>query len=97
MIKLSNIRSLTDFQRNTKKHLQRLKKTGNAEVLTVNGEAEIVVQSAEGYQQLLDDVEALRNLEILRKSLAEAQAGEGRPARRVLRELAAEYHIELEK
>jgi PHD/YefM family antitoxin component YafN of YafNO toxin-antitoxin module len=93
MVKLSNIRSLTDFQRNTKKHLKRLKRTGSPEVLTVNGEAEIVIQSAQAYQQLLEDVEALRTLEILRRSLAEANRGEGRPVRQVLRELAAEHGI----
>ena len=37
MIDLSNIRSLSDFQRNTKAHVRRLKKTGKPEVLTING------------------------------------------------------------
>ena len=51
MIKLSNIRSLTDFQRNTTKHLRNGEKDGKPEVLTVNGEAEIVVQSAESVSE----------------------------------------------
>jgi PHD/YefM family antitoxin component YafN of YafNO toxin-antitoxin module len=97
MLKLSNIRSLTDFQRNTKEHLSRLKKSGAPEVLTVNGEAELVVQSAEAYQRLLDDAEELKTLRILRKSLEEARRGEGRDAREVLQEIAAKYGVELEK
>ena len=46
MIALQDIRSLTDFQRNTKSHLKRLKSTGRPEVLTVNGKAELIVQDA---------------------------------------------------
>ena len=44
MIQLADIHSLSDFQRNTKEHLQRLKRSGRPEVLTVNGKAEVVVQ-----------------------------------------------------
>lgn len=97
MLKLSNIRSLTDFQRNTKQHLKRLKKSGDPEVLTVNGEAELVVQSAEAYQRLLKDADELKTLRILRKSLEEARRGEGRDARQVLHEIAAKYGVELDK
>ena len=97
MINLSDIRSLTDFQRNAKQHLRRLKKSGSPQVLTVNGQAELIVQSAEAYQRLLDDVEELRTIRTLRTSLAEARAGKGRPARQVLREIAAKHGIEIEK
>jgi len=57
MIKPEDIRSLTDFMRNTKTHLRKLKQTGRAELLTVNGKAEVVVQSAAAYQRLLEAVE----------------------------------------
>jgi hypothetical protein len=97
MIDLANIRSLTDFQRNAKRHLRRLKKTGSPEVLTVNGQAELVVQSAAAYQKLLEDVEHSRTIHLLRRSLAEARTGKTRPARQVLREIAAEHKIELGK
>jgi hypothetical protein len=50
MIHLDDIRSLTDFQRNTKAHLRRLKSTGRPEVLTVNGKAEIIVQNAAAFE-----------------------------------------------
>ena len=97
MIDLRNIRSLTDFNRNAKEHLRRLKRTGKPEVLTVNGQAELVVQSAAAYQKLLDAAERAQTLPILRQSLDEAKRGEGRPARDVLRELAAEAGFELGK
>lgn len=54
MIDLKDIHSLSDFQRNTRAHVEHLKKTGRPEVLTVHGQAEIVVQHAEAYQKLLD-------------------------------------------
>lgn len=53
MIALQDIRSLTDFQRNTKTHLKRLKATGRPEVLTVNGKAELIVQDAAAYEETL--------------------------------------------
>jgi len=59
MIKLEDIGSLTDFARNTKAHLKRLKRTGRPELLTVNGKAEVVVQSASAYQRLIDSLEKL--------------------------------------
>jgi PHD/YefM family antitoxin component YafN of YafNO toxin-antitoxin module len=85
MIKLENIRSLSDFQRNTKEHLRRLKKTGKAEVLTVNGHAELVVQSAAAYQKLLDLTDLADSAAILRERIAAADAGEkGIAAEKVL-------------
>lgn len=97
MIELTNIRSLTDFNRNTKAHVRRLKQTGKPEVLTVNGQAEVVVQSAAAYQKLIDQAELGKTLVVLRQSLAEAKRGEGRPARQALRELAARAGIDLEQ
>jgi PHD/YefM family antitoxin component YafN of YafNO toxin-antitoxin module len=85
MIDLANIRSLSDFQRNTKRHLQRLKKTGEAEVLTVNGQAELVVQSADAYQKLLEQADLGGSVAILRERIAAADAGEkGISAEKVL-------------
>ena len=47
MLDLANdIRSLSDFKRNTVELLDRLRQTGHPLVLTVNGRAELVVQDA---------------------------------------------------
>jgi hypothetical protein len=59
MIRAEDIGSLTDFARNTKAHLARLKRTGRPELLTVNGKAEVVVQNAAAYQRLLEALEKL--------------------------------------
>jgi PHD/YefM family antitoxin component YafN of YafNO toxin-antitoxin module len=96
MIDLNDIHSLTDFQRNAREHVERLKQTGKPQVLTVNGQAELVVQSAQAYQQLLEDAEFTRSLKALRKSLQEAHRGEGLPARQIMEELARQQGFKLE-
>jgi prevent-host-death family protein len=88
MVDLGNIRSLSEFQRNAKEHIKRLQQTGKPDVLTVNGEAAVVVQSAEAYQQLLDDAELARSVEVLRRRLRPAAGGrKDLPADEVLAEL----------
>jgi len=57
MIRAEDVRSLTDFTRNTKLHVKRLRRSGRPELLTVNGKAEVVVQSAAAYQLLLEQIE----------------------------------------
>ena len=54
MIRPQDVESLTEFSRNMKANLKRLKRTGRPELLTVNGKAEVVIQSASAYQRLLD-------------------------------------------
>ena len=54
MIKIQDILSLTEFCRQTKMHMTRLRATGRPEVLTVNGKAKLVVQDAAAYQRLLE-------------------------------------------
>ncbi|HZL29224.1 MAG TPA: type II toxin-antitoxin system Phd/YefM family antitoxin [Acidobacteriaceae bacterium] len=58
-LNIKDIRSVTDFQRNVKTHVARLKKTKAPMVLTVNGSASIVVQDAGTYQELLDRIDEL--------------------------------------
>ena len=60
VIRPEDIGPLTDFSRNTKAHLKRLKRTGRPELLTVNGKAEVVVQNASAYQRLIESLEKLK-------------------------------------
>ena len=94
-VDLSNIYSLSDFQRNTRDHIAKLKQTGTPAVLTVNGQAEVVVQSAEAYQKLLEDQELLQSVRTISRSLEQAKRGEGRPMRAFLEALASEHGISL--
>ncbi len=90
MIDLSNIRSLSDFQRNAREHIENLKATGNPLILTVNGQAEVVVQSAAAYQKLLDAADLLESVGILRQRVDDVKSGEkGIPAEEFFAELKA--------
>jgi len=60
MIRPEDIGSLTDFARNTKAHLKKLKRTGRPQLLTVNGKAEVVIQNASAYQRLIESLEKLK-------------------------------------
>jgi PHD/YefM family antitoxin component YafN of YafNO toxin-antitoxin module len=60
MIRPEDIGSLTDFSRNTRDHLKRLRRTGRPELLTVNGKAEVVIQNASAYQRLIESLEKLK-------------------------------------
>jgi Antitoxin Phd_YefM, type II toxin-antitoxin system len=62
MVRPEDIWSLTDFSRNTKAHLKRLRRTGRAELLTVNGKAEVVVQNASAYERLIKALEKLKRV-----------------------------------
>lgn len=92
---LSDIHSLSDFQRHSKEYIRKLKKSGKPAVLTVNGQAEIVIQSAEAYQKLLDDQELLETIRGISRGLEQAQRGEGRPIRAILEQLASKHRISL--
>ena len=94
-VTLSDIHSLSDFQRNTRDHIRKLKKSGKPAVLTVNGEAEVVVQSAQAYQRLLDDQELLQNIRSIGLGLEQAKRGEGRSMREFLATLAQEHGMKL--
>ena len=95
VIDLAQIHSLSDFQRNTKDHIRKLKRTGRPAVLTVNGQAEVVVQSAEAYQRLLDDRELLESIRGISRGLEQAKRGEGRLMRDFLEALASGHGLSL--
>lgn len=93
MIQLSDIHSLTDFQRNTKEFVQRMKETGRPIVLTVNGKAELVVQDAKAYQHVLEAIDRTEAIEGIRQGLESMERGEGRPAAEVLEEIRKRHNI----
>lgn len=75
MIHTQNIHSLTDFQRNASGHIKRLKESGLPEVLTVKGRAELVVQTADAYQALLDRLELFESAAAITRGMQDAAAG----------------------
>lgn len=93
MFKPSEIHSLTDFQRNAREHIRRLRQSGRPAVLTVNGRAELVVQDAQAYQDLLDRLDRAEAIVGINRGLVSLRREEGRSAGEAMDELRAELGI----
>jgi len=91
LTRTDSIYSLTDFQRNARTHLDRLKQSGQPEVLTVNSQAEIVVQDATTYQAMIDKLEAIDGI---RKGLESMKLGKGRNIKAFFEEFERIHAIE---
>lgn len=90
------IDSLTNFKRQTAAYLHRLHETGDPVVLTVNGKAEVVVQDAAAYQELVEaamKAERAETIATIREGQADVAAGRTKPARAALKALAKKYGI----
>lgn len=85
------IHSLSDFQRRTREHMERLKATGRPELLTVNGKAALAVMDAEAFERLMEEVERARIAEVIRMGLESVDRDEpGIPARDALERIRSE-------
>ena len=93
MIKTTSIDSLINFQKNAKAFVGKLEESKEPMVLTVNGKAKLVIQDAEAYQAILDEVEHVRFIQGVRQGLREAELGLGIPAEEVFAELNARYEV----
>ena len=69
--------------------MQQLQQTGRPLILTVNGKAEIVMQDAASYQEMLEAAEDAKTL----KALLSAKAEKGRPASEAFAELRKEVNF----
>lgn len=90
---LNEVHSLTEFQRNAKEHISRIKKSRRPIVLTVNGRKEAIVQDAKSYQELLDTLEGLEAIAAIDKGLKESKQGKGVPAREFLEKMRRKHKI----
>lgn len=92
MVKISAIKPLSDFVRNTKAHIHRIRSTGEPEVLTVNGEAAVVIQDASAYEEVAALAEQARQDARLLAALAHFRAGgKGKPADEVFAQLKRKH------
>ena len=70
MIRVTDIHSLTDFTRNAKAYIQQIRESKRPMALTVNGDARVIVQDAESYQKMVDELEHSRFIAAMRESEA---------------------------
>lgn len=93
MIRTTEIHSLTDFQRTAPDHIRRLQETGLPDVLTVNGKAEVIVQDAAAYQELLDRLDRAEAIVGINRGLVSMRRGEGKPADEVFDDIRAKFRF----
>jgi hypothetical protein len=77
MIKAPDVRPLSEFQRNAKASLQKLKRTRRAQVLTVNGRAAAIMVEPESYWRLLDIAEQAMLGASLQAAMEDFRGGNG--------------------
>ena len=85
-----DIHSLSTFKRDTAKLVRQMKKTKAPVVLTVNGKAELVVQDAESYQQLLEAKDRTEAIEGIKRGLQRMKSNAGKPADEFFRQFFAD-------
>lgn len=82
-----DIHSMTTFKRNSSGLMKRIKKTGRPLVLTVKGKVEAVLLDAAAYQDVAHHLDAVASI---RRGLAQAKKGMGRPVDEVFDDLERE-------
>ena len=93
-MKTTAIRPLSDFLRNSKVHIAKLKQTQEAEVLTVNGSAAVVVQDPEAYERMKALAEqAIQDAKLQSALSYFRDGGEGIEAHKVFAELDKKYTL----
>lgn len=73
MLDARQIHSMSDFLRNHKAHVARLKETRTPEVLTVNGRAEVVLLDTESYENMVEQLSHMKAVFAARAHMAQAQ------------------------
>jgi prevent-host-death family protein len=89
MISTQHTQSLSDFRQKAGETLDRLNQTGQAEILTVNGEARAVLLSPAVYDELAREIEVARDVAAIRRAMKEFDEGKGRPVDEFFGELRA--------
>jgi PHD/YefM family antitoxin component YafN of YafNO toxin-antitoxin module len=77
MLSTQHTQSLSDFRQNAGETLDRLANTGEAEIITVNGEARAVLIAPAVYDELAREVELARDVAAMRKAMKEIADGRG--------------------
>jgi prevent-host-death family protein len=87
MILPTDIETLDNFKRRSKRQIHRLRQTGRPTVLTVNGKPAVVVQDAAAYQRQMERLMQLDVIEAVREGAADADAGRVEDAARFFKRL----------
>ena len=88
-----DIYSLSDFQRNSRDHIKRLKKTGRPAVLTHNGKPSVVIQDAASYQDTIKDLEELATIRAIHEGIKAMESGKTRPFSEFMKDMQKKHGV----
>jgi len=89
MFSTADIYTVSEFNRNTGEHIQRLKATGRPQILTQNGKPAVVVQDAVAYEEMARLAANVESVAHVRRALREFISGQGRSIEEAFTELDA--------
>ena len=92
MFTSESIHPVSEFSRKPAEYIKRLKETGKPELLTVNGKAELVIQDAKAYEEMVDLLRTLERIALAAQAHDEGHALPAQDAFAALnKRLAARY------
>ena len=97
MTRTKDITSFTEFRAHLRDHLDERKSTSRPLFITTNGEAEAVLLSPSAYDALIDQAELGKSLPDLDRSMDDVKAGRGMPLKEVVRKIAAELGLKIDR
>jgi prevent-host-death family protein len=87
-----DIRSLSEFKRNSSALLDQMEQSGRPVVLTVNGKAKLVVQDATSYQKLIDALDYTEAVGGIRRGLDDVKHGRTQPTHEAFSDIRGRAH-----
>lgn len=90
MLSTEHTQSLSDFRHKAGETLDRLNQTGEAEILTVNGEARAVLLSPAAYDAMAREVLIARDIAAIQLARQEFKTGKGKDVRKAFAGLRTE-------
>jgi len=93
MIDPAAVCSVKEFKKKAMEHTATLKDSRTPLVLTVDGSAELVVQGAVGYQEMVDRIAELELVAEVKNELASRSSSGTQPAEKALAELGLKHGL----
>ena len=89
MLSMEHTQSLSDFRRQAGETLDRIKQTGEAEIITVNGEARAVLLSPAAYDAMARELLLARDIATIQRSLRQIAEGKTKHVKTAFAEIRA--------
>jgi PHD/YefM family antitoxin component YafN of YafNO toxin-antitoxin module len=89
MVSTNNTQSLTDFRQKATQTLDRINRTGEAEIITVNGQARAVLLSPAAFDEMNREAISVQDAAAIVRSIKESSEGKGRDAAEFFDEVRA--------